>query len=129
MDNLSHGRVIGIDVSRDWLDLHCLPDGHRFRVPNAPAGHAAVADLARDRDAIVCFESTGGQEWQLWALLETEGVAARQVPPAQVKAFAQSRGTRAKTDRIDAELIARFFVFRPEAGRSLPAEKLRLLRA
>jgi transposase len=46
-----------------------------------------------------------------------------------VKAFAQSRGTRAKTDRIDAELIARFFAFRPEAGRSLPSEKLRLLRA
>lgn len=129
MDNLSHGRVIGIDVSRDWLDVHCLPDGHRCKVPNAPAGHAAVADLARDRDAVVCFESTGGQEWQLWAVLETEGVAARQVPPAQVKAFAQSRGTRAKTDRIDAELIARFFAFRPEAGRSLPAEKLRLLRA
>lgn len=129
MDNLSHGRVIGIDVSRDWLDLHCLPDGHHCRVPNDPAGHAAVADLARDRDAVVCFESTGGQEWQLWALLETEGVAARQVPPAQVKAFAQSRGTRAKTDRIDAELIARFFAFRPEAGRSLPAKKIRLLRA
>lgn len=50
-------------------------------------------------------------------------------PPAQVKAFAQSRGTRAKSDRIDAELIARFFAFRPEAGRSLPAEKIRLLRA
>jgi len=41
----------------------------------------------------------------------------------------QSRGTRAKTDRIDAELIARFFAFRPDAGRSLPAEKLRFLRA
>ena len=61
--------------------------------------------------------------------MEAEGVAARQVPPAQVKAFAQSRGTRAKTDRIDAELIARFFAFRPEAGRRLPAEKLRILRA
>ena len=129
MDNLSHGRVIGIDVSRDWLDVHCLPDGHRVRLPNAPAGHAAVADIAKDRDVIVCFESTGGQEWQLWAVLEAEGIAARQVPPAQVKAFAQSRGTRAKTDRIDAELIARFFAFRPEAGRSLPAEKPRLLRA
>jgi transposase len=88
-----------------------------------------VADLARNRDAVVCFESTGGQEWQLWALLETEGVVARQVPPAQVKAFAQSRGTRAKTDRIDAELIARFLAFRPDAGRSLPAEKIRFLRA
>lgn len=129
MDNLSHGRVIGIDVSRDWLDVHCLPDGHRVRLPNAPAGHAAVADIAKDRDVIVCFESTGGQEWQLWAVLEAEGIAARQVPPAQVKAFAQSRGTRGKTDRIDAELIARFFAFRPEAGRSLTAGKLRPLRA
>ncbi|MGR3248704.1 MAG: IS110 family transposase [Paracoccus sp. (in: a-proteobacteria)] len=88
-----------------------------------------MADLARDRDAVVCFESTGGQEWHLWAFLETEGVAARQVLPAQMKAFAQSRGTRAKTGRIDAELIARFFAFRPEAGRSLPAEKIRLLKA
>ena len=46
-----------------------------------------------------------------------------------MKAFARSRGTRAKTDRIDAELIARFFAFRPDAGRRLPTEKLRLLRA
>ncbi|MDV7146018.1 transposase, partial [Tropicimonas sp. TH_r6] len=44
-------------------------------------------------------------------------------------AFAASRGTRAKTDRIDAELMARFMAFRPEAGRCLPHEKLRLLRA
>jgi transposase len=51
------------------------------------------------------------------------------LPPAQIKAFAASRGTRAKTDRIDAELIARFMAFRPDAGRSLPHEKLRRLRA
>jgi len=88
-----------------------------------------VADLACERDAIVCFEPTGGQEWQLWANLDANGVVARQVPPAQVKAFGQSRGTRAKTDRVDAELIARFFAFQPDAGRSFPAEKLRLLRA
>jgi transposase len=65
MGNLSHGRVVGIDFSRDWLDLHCISDGHRCKVPNAPEGHAAVAALARKRDAVVCFESTGGQEWQL----------------------------------------------------------------
>lgn len=51
------------------------------------------------------------------------------MPPAQIKACAASRGTRAKTDSIDAELIARFIAFRPEAGRSLPHKKLRLLRA
>ena len=127
MDTVSQTTVIGIDVSRDWLDFHCLPDGVRRRMPNNPEGHAAVADLAHERDVIVCFESTGGQEWQLWARLEAEGIVARQVPPAQVKAFAQSQGTRARTDRIDAERIARFFAFRPEAGRSLPAEKRRTL--
>lgn len=46
-----------------------------------------------------------------------------------MKAFAQSRGTRAKTDRIDAELIACFLAFRPDAGRALRAEKLRVLRS
>jgi hypothetical protein len=116
INTLSHGRVIGIDVSHDWLDLYCLPDGRRRRVPNAPEGHTAVADLARERNAIVCFGSTWGQEWQLWARLDTEGIIARQVPPAQVKAFGRSRGTRAKTDTIDAELIARFLVLDPMQG-------------
>ena len=73
--------------------------------------------------------STGGQEWRLWASLDAAGIPTRQLPPAQIKAFALSRGTRAKTDRIDAELIARFMAFRPEAGRCLPHGKLRLLRA
>ncbi len=52
-----------------------------------------------------------------------------QLPPAQIKAFALSRGTRAKTDRIDAGLIARFMLSRPEAGRRLPSKNLRILRA
>jgi transposase len=77
----------------------------------------------------VCFEATGGQEWRLWSALDAAAITTRQLPPAQIKAFAASRGTRAKTDRIDAELIARFMVFRPEAGRRLPHEKIRLLRA
>ncbi|PTT94306.1 IS110 family transposase, partial [Pseudomonas sp. HMWF031] len=129
MEKVTHGRIIGIDVSRDWLDIHCLPDGQRHRIPNSDDGHVAVSVLAHDQRAVVCFEATGGQEWRLWFHLEDAGVETRQVPPAQVKAFARSLGTRAKTDRIDAELIARFLVFRPEAGRTLPAEHLRLLRA
>lgn len=79
--------------------------------------------------ALVCFEATGGQEWRLWSALDAEGIATRQLPPAQIKAFAASRGTRAKTDRIDAELIARFMAFRPDAGRTLPHKKIRLIRA
>lgn len=52
-----------------------------------------------------------------------------QLSPAQIKAFALCGGRRAKTDRIDAELIVRFMAFRPEAGRRLPGTKLRILRA
>ncbi|MCC1495154.1 IS110 family transposase [Cognatishimia sp. F0-27] len=129
MDTVTQTAIIGIDVSRDWLDIHCLPANERLRRPNSEEGHAQVGELASLQDALVCFESTGGQEWKLWAALDAAGVATRQLPPAQIKAFAASRGTRAKTDRIDAELIARFMVFRPEAGRNLPHEKIRLLRA
>lgn len=129
MDNLSHGWIIGIDVSRDWLDIHCLPSNQRRRLPNREEGYAQIRKLARPRGALVCFEATGGHEWKLWAALDASGIKTRQLPPAQIKAFAASRGTRAKTDRIDAELIARFMAFRPDAGRSLPHEKIRLLRA
>ena len=129
MDKISYEHIIGIDVSRDWLDIHCLPSNQRLRLPNSDDGHERVDELARSQDALVCFEATGGQEWRLWATLDAAGIATRQLPPAQIKAFAASRGTRAKTDRIDAELIARFMAFRPDAGRTLPHEKIRLLRA
>lgn len=108
MSKISQDQIVGIDVSRDWLDIHCLPDGARFRWPNNEDGHTRIAALAAERHALVCFEATGGQEWRLWSSLDTAGIATRQLPPAQIKAFAASRGTRAKTDRIDAELIARF---------------------
>jgi transposase len=129
MNKVTQPSISGIDVSRDWLDVHCLPDGQRQRLPNTEEGHAQLADLASSRMAMVCFEATGGQEWRLWSILDAEGIATRQLPPAQIKAFAASRVTRAKTDRIDAELIARFMAFRPDAGRALPHEKIRLLRA
>ena len=129
MNILSHPEIIGIDVSRDWLDLHCLSDGHQLQLPNTGEGHSELAKFAGDREALVCFEATGGHEWRLWERLEAAGIEARQLAPAQAEAFGRSRGTLAKTDRIDAELIACFMAFRPEAGRRLPSGKLRDLRA
>jgi len=129
MDQIPHNDIIGIDVSRDWLDIHRLPDGSHWRLPNTDEGHGRLVQVARTGQPLVCFEATGGQEWQLWSALDAAGVQTRQLPPAQIKAFAVSRGTRAKTDRIDAELITRFMAFRPDAGRRLPHEKLRILRA
>ena len=129
MSTLSHLEIIGLDVSCDWLDIHCLSDSRQLRLPNTDAGHAELERMALDRTALVCFEATGGHEWRLWERLEAAGVDARQLPPAQIKSFGKSRGALAKTDRIDAELIARFMAFRPEAGRRLPRETLRGLRA
>jgi len=130
MKDITQTAILGIDVARDHLDGYFLTDGKRFRLVNTEAGHVQLIQLlAAYPDVVVCFEATGGQEWRLWAALDGVGIATRQLPPAQIKAFAASRGTRAKTDRIDAELIARFLAFRPDAGRRLPHEKLRLLRA
>lgn len=122
--------VVGIDVSRDWLDGFCLPGQQRFRHPNTEEGHTALVAMIRQMpgQVKVGFEATGGQEWVLWTVLAAAEIVAVQLPPAQIKAFALSRGTRAKTDRIDAELIARFMAFRPEVGRELPNENLRVLR-
>ncbi len=122
--------VVGIDVSRDWLDGFCFPGERKFRLANSAEGHQQLIAAIREMPGVVKigFEATGGQEWVLWATLTTAGIEATQLPPAQIKAFALSRGTRAKTDRIDAELITRFKLFRPEAGRRLPSENLRILR-
>lgn len=123
--------VVGIDVSRDWLEGFVLPEGQRFRFANTASGHENLIALIRrvTGSVKIGFEATGGQEWALWTRLDAVGIKAGQLPPAQIKAFALSHGTRAKTDRIDAELIARFMMFRPDAGRQLPTKKLRILRA
>jgi transposase len=127
---ITAGTLIGIDVSRDWLDGFCLPCGRRFRLPNSADGHARLAGIieALPTPSKVGFEATGGQEWALWTRLVEAGLDAVQLPPARIKAFALSWGKRAKTDRIDAELIVRFMAFRPEVGRRLPSAKLRVLR-
>ena len=96
MSKIAHDCNIGVDASRDWLDIHTLPDGSRRRLPNTPAEHAKIIEMARDTNAVVCFEATGGQEWRLWTALDVAGAATRQLPPAQIKAFTASRGTSAE---------------------------------
>ena len=136
--------VVGIDVSRDGLDGLCLPGEQRVRLANSAEGHAQLIAAIREMPGPVKvgfegseakksiwgidFPNCGGQEWVLWAALVAADIDAAQLPPAQIKSFALSRGTRAKTDRIDAERITRFMLFRPEAGRRLPSENLRILR-
>ena len=60
MNALPHPEIIGLDVSRDWLDMHCLNDGHQLRLRNADEGYSELAKIAGDRKALVCFEAMGG---------------------------------------------------------------------
>ena len=78
MKKVTQTDIIGIDVSRDWLDLYCLPCGSHARLPNTLTGHAQLVAMAQARRALVCFEATGGQEWRLWAALDDAGIATRQ---------------------------------------------------
>jgi len=62
MSNVSQDAIIGIDVSRDWLDIHCLPEGLYERFPNTDAGHQRLTELAHRSEAVVCFEGCEDQK-------------------------------------------------------------------
>jgi len=107
-------RFVGVDVSKAQLDAHLLPDDRALAVANDQAGlHALVALLAGGPSTLVVLEATGGlQERAAAALaaaaLAAAGFAVAVVNPRQVRDFARATGKLAKTDRLDAAVIARF---------------------
>ena len=114
-------RYVGIDVSKQRLDVAVRPRGERRQVANDPTGIARlVRDLRRLRPALVVCESTGG-----WERLLVSSLAAGRLPivvvnPRQVRDFARATGQLAKTDELDAQVIAHFAeAVRPEV-RLLP---------
>jgi transposase len=120
--------IVGIDVSKQGLDVHVLPSGDAFAVRRDGEGIAALAArLAPLAPAAVAVEATGGFETVVAAGLAGAGLPVVVVNPAQVRAFAGALGKRAKTDPIDAAVIARFVAAtRPEI-RPLPDEATQLL--
>lgn len=119
---------VGIDVSQDWLDVHVLPSGESFRIGNADAGIAELRErLARSSPERIALEATGGLERLAVAALAGAGLPVVVVNPAQVRAFADALGKRARTDPIDAAVIPAFTAaVRPEL-RPLPDEATRAL--
>ena len=96
--------IVGVDISKDWLDL-CWQDKIE-RIANG--GEAIAAWLDRVDPGLVGCEPTGGYERVLLTALRERGIAFVRVHPNQLVAFRNSRGIRAKTDRIDARLILAF---------------------
>src|SRR5665213_1360353 len=103
------GVFVGIDVSKDRLDVHVRPLGMGFSVGNEAAGHAAlIARLRPLRTTRIVLEATGGYERALWLALSEAGLVAAVVNPRQVRQFARASGRLAKTDQLDAAVIAHF---------------------
>jgi transposase len=119
---------VGIDVSKDQLDVHVHPAGEAFSVSRDAAGlEKLIEKLKPFALKTIAVEATGGFESIVAASLVAEGLPGIVVNPAQVRHFANALGKRAKTDPIDAAVIARFVEATKPEIRSLPgAETLAL---
>jgi len=120
--------IVGIDVAKDRLDVAVRPSGEAFVVERNAAGlEVLVARLRELSPYLVALEATGGYETVVAAGLAGAALPVVVVNPAQVRAFAKALGQRAKTDPIDAAVIAHFAqATRPEP-RPLPDEATQLL--
>jgi transposase len=106
---------VGIDVSKDSLDVAVKSTTDRWKFTNDEAGIAALCQtVAHLKPALVAFEATGGYEFALYLGLDAAGLPAAPANPRQVRDFARSMGKLAKTDRIDARVIAQFASANPE---------------
>jgi transposase len=119
---------VGIDVSKDRLDVHILPHDEAFAVERNCKGLALLVERLRPLlPSLIVVEATGGFESTTAAALAGAGLPLVIVNPAQIRHYAQALGKRAKTDPIDAMVIARFaFDIRPEL-RALPDEMTQFL--
>lgn len=101
--------VIGVDVSKDWIDCHRLSDGRAWRVPTGKTAlRRFAASVASAAGMLVVFEPTGGYERPLAEALDAAGVAYARVNARQVREFARASGRLAKTDKADAAALAAY---------------------
>lgn len=113
----------GVDVSERHLDVHLLPEGAGTSFAHTTAGIGRlVAWLATRERPLLVLEATGGLERALVAALARAGIAAAVVNPRQIRDFARAAGLLAKTDRLDAAILA-LFAQRMQPEPRLPASE------
>lgn len=119
---------VGIDVSKDRLDVCCRPVGEAFAIARDSEGLAAlIARLQGERTQLIVLEATGGFEQVVAASLAGAGLPVVVINPRQIRDFARAMGRLAKNDRIDAEVIALFAERVQPELRPLPDEQAREL--
>jgi transposase len=103
------GPYVGIDVSKDQLDIAVRPTGETWSMPNDASGIPEVVQrVAQLHPKLVVLEATGGLQLPVAAALASAGLPLSMVNPHQVRDFARATGKLAKTDQLDAQVLAHF---------------------
>jgi transposase len=119
---------IGIDVAKDQLEVHFRPTGEAFRVTHDAPGIAALLTRLRALGpTLIALEATGGYEVPLAAALAAAALPVAVVNPRQIRHFARATGQLAKTDTVDARVIALFAEAVRPAPRPVPDEQAQAL--
>lgn len=130
MNTSSQPQWIGIDISKNRLDIAFYPMGQYFQVEHNEIGRGElVKQLTGHAIAGIVLEATGGLEYAVMAALEAAGHQTCRVNPQQVRQFAKAMGKRAKTDPIDAVMIARYGQSRQPEVTLLPDAQTRQMQA
>jgi len=121
---------VGIDVAKDSLDAHILPHARRVHcTTNAKDVQNLIEQLRELKIKLIVLEATGGYGTTLAAELQQAGLGVAVVNPRQVRNFAKATGRLAKTDRIDAEVLALFAQRIQPPARSVGDENERKIKA
>ena len=120
---------VGIDVAQDRLDVHTLPQDIRFSYKNDPKGIKSLIErLKKDTPLVIVMEASGGLENDAAVELGIAGLPVAVVNPRQVRDFARGIGKLAKTDKIDAYVLASFAQTNKVEPKPLPSETEQLLK-
>jgi transposase len=121
---------VGIDVSKAHLDVAVLPSQERWQVDNTVEGiEELVEKLGGMKPTLIVMEATGGFEVAAASALAVAGLPVAVINPRQARDFAKSLGRLAKTDKIDAMVLARFAEAIHPEPRTLPSEEAIKLQA
>jgi len=120
-DSARAGVVVGLDVAKDSVHVAVRPGGQQWRAATTAAGLRQLAErLIALAPRLIVLEATGGYEQPVVAALTVAGLPVSVVDPARVRHFARATGLLAKTDRLDAQVLARFAEQVAPAVRPLP---------
>jgi transposase len=130
MAEITNPSNVGIDVSKDWLDIVVIPSGETWRTENiAEAIDVLVEKLEKLKPERIVLEATGGYERLVTSKLYLARLPVCRVNPRRVRYFARSMGQLAKTDKLDAKVLARFGETVKPALTQLPSDQEEQLSA